>query len=185
MLKKVLILLAALSVLSLAATADDKPKASARGQAGHIMVEHAWARASMVNIGAAYLMVVNGGKTADRLIAATTPVAAKAQIHRHVMKGSVAQMRHVKALDIPAGKHVEFKPGGLHLMLMGLKQPLKKGQSFPLTLTFEKAGKITVRAIVLKVGSSGPAHHPGGKMDDHGAHHGQHHGEQKHHRKTH
>lgn len=174
--KKVLILLAALSAVSSTATAGDKHKASARGQAGHIMVEHAWARASLVNNGAAYFMVVNVGKTADRLIAAATPVAAKAQIHRHVMQGNVARMRRVKALDIPAGKHVPFKPGGLHLMLIGLKHPLKKGQSFPLTLTFETAGKITVRAIVLKAGSGGPAHHPGSD---------QHHGEHKQHGKTH
>lgn len=169
--KKVLILLAALSVVSMTAAADESHKASARGQAGHIMVEHAWARASLVNNGVAYLMVVNGGKTADRLIAAATPVAAMAQFHTHIMTGDVARMRRVKAVDIPAGEHVEFKPGGLHLMLMGLKKPLKKGQSFPLTLTFETAGKVTVQAIVLKAGSSGPAHHPGSD---------QHHGEQKH-----
>ena len=85
--KKVLILLAALSVVSMTAAADESHKASARGQAGHIMVEHAWARASLVNNGAAYLMVVNGGKTADRLIEEAVTVDGEAGDRHEAVAG--------------------------------------------------------------------------------------------------
>jgi hypothetical protein len=73
------------------------------------------------------------------------------------MSGMVMKMRPVTGVDIPAGQPVSLAPGGLHIMLMGLKKPLKAGEKFPLTLTFDKAGTRTVDVAVEKVGGTGPA----------------------------
>ena len=72
------------------------------------------------------------------------------------MQGMVMKMRPIAGLDIPAGQSVSLQPGGEHIMLMGLHQPLREGQSFPLTLDFEKAGPRTVSVTVEKVGAKGP-----------------------------
>ncbi len=136
--------------------------AVASAQTGQIAVDHAWARATpgKSDIGAAYVTIHS--PTADRLVAASTPVAKKAELHTMEMSGMVMKMRPIAGIDIPAGQSVSLAPGGMHIMLMGLKQPLKAGQSFPLTLTFEKAGARTVNVAVEKVGATGPM--PAGTM---------------------
>ena len=119
-------------------------------------VTNAWARATPggTTIGAAYLTVLSA--TPDRLVAAASPVARKAELHMMSMSGGVMTMRPLDGIDLPAGRPVTFKPGGLHIMLMGLKAPLREGRSFPLTLTFAKAGKREVEVTVAKVGAMGP-----------------------------
>ena len=136
--------------------------AVASAQTGPLAVDNAWARATpgKSDIGAAYVTIHS--PTADRLVAASTPVAKKAELHTMEMSGMVMKMRPISGIDIPAGQSVSLAPGGLHIMLMGLKQPLKAGQSFPLTLTFAKAGTRTVNVAVEKVGASGPM--PAGTM---------------------
>jgi hypothetical protein len=131
--------------------------APAVAQTGALEVNHAWARATPGNssIGAAYLTIQS--PTPDRLVAASTPVAKEAQLHTMTMTGMVMKMRPISDVDIPGEKPVTLAPGGMHIMLMGLKQPLKAGQSFPLTLTFAKAGTRTVDVAVEPVGASGPA----------------------------
>lgn len=131
--------------------------APALAQSGHLEVDHAWARATpgKSDIGAAYLTIRS--PTADRLVAASTPVAKEAQLHTMTMVGMVMKMRPLAALNIPAGQPVTLAPGGMHIMLIGLNSPLKAGQSFPLTLTFAKAGQRTVDVAVEPVGASGPA----------------------------
>jgi periplasmic copper chaperone A len=131
--------------------------APAVAQTGTLEVNHAWARATpgKSSIGAAYLTIQSS--TPDRLVAASTPVAKEAQLHTMTMTGMVMKMRPISDVDIPADKPVSLAPGGMHIMLMGLKQPLKAGQSFPLTLTFAKAGTRTVDVAVEPVGASGPA----------------------------
>jgi hypothetical protein len=126
-------------------------------QTGALEVNHAWARATPgnSNIGAAYLTIQS--PTPDRLVAASTPVAKEAQLHTMTMSGMVMKMRPLAALNIPAGQPISLAPGGVHVMLIGLKSPLKAGHSFPLTLTFDKAGKRTVDIAVEPVGASGPA----------------------------
>lgn len=113
-----------------------------------ISVSDAWARASIgkARAGIAYVTVENTGTTNDRLISAAANVARKVLLHTHIMKDDVMMMRHVKAIDIPAGSKVALKPGGYHVMLIGLNGPLKLGESFPLSLTFDKAG--TIKTIV-------------------------------------
>jgi hypothetical protein len=120
-----------------------------------IHIEKAWARAAPGSAGVVYLDITISNFTADRLTGASTPVAAAAEMHVMVMDGAVMQMRPVDAVDVKPGERVEFKPGGLHLMLVGLKHPLKQGDHFPLTLEFEKAGKIEVEVLVLPIGATG------------------------------
>jgi copper(I)-binding protein len=137
-----------------------------------IEIDHPWARASAGKTGVAYLTIVNRGTTDDRLVSASTPVAEKAEPHSTTSDNGVMKMRPVDGIDVKAGGKAELKPGGLHLMLMGLKAPLKAGQSFPLTLTFEKAGAIDATVAVEKAGAMsghampGMSHDmPGMKMD--------------------
>jgi periplasmic copper chaperone A len=131
--------------------------AAASAQTGQLEVGNAWARATPGKsvTGAAYVTIQS--PTADRLVAASTPVAKKAELHTMSMSGMVMKMRPIAGIDIPANQPVTLAPGGLHIMLEGLAKPLKPGQSFPLTLTFDKAGMRTVNVAVEKVGATGPA----------------------------
>jgi copper(I)-binding protein len=118
-----------------------------------------WARASagIAKTAAVYLTIVNHGETADRLVAATSPVARVAAIHRHIMEGDIMRMRPVHALEVAPGGTTVLEPGGLHVMLMGLRGPLAEGERFPLTLTFERAGDIQVEVTVTGLGAPAPA----------------------------
>jgi len=120
-----------------------------------IKVEKAWARATTAAgaTGVVYLTLVNGGAEADRLTGISTPVAT-AGMHVMVMEGSVMQMRAVDALDVKPGDSIEFKPGGLHIMLTKLKEALRQGDQFPIALAFQKAGIIDVEVKVLPLGAS-------------------------------
>jgi copper(I)-binding protein len=96
--------------------------------------------------GVAYLTIVS--PTADRLTAVSSPVAKKAELHTMSMGGGVMKMRPLTAIDIPAGQAVTLNPGGMHIMLLGLTQPLHQGQSFPLTLSFDHAGPREVTVLI-------------------------------------
>jgi periplasmic copper chaperone A len=115
-------------------------------QLGTLKIEHPWARPTLPGQGAggAYLGLHNGGATPDRLLSGSTSGAARVEVHEMRMEGDVMRMREMSALDLPAGKTVKLAPGGYHLMLMGLKAPLKIGDKLPLKLRFEKAGEIEV-----------------------------------------
>jgi copper(I)-binding protein len=130
---------------------------AALAQTNQLEVSNAWARATpgKAENGAAYLTIQS--PTPDRLLSVSTPVAKKAELHTMSMEGMVMQMRPLADLDIPAGQPVTLKPGGQHVMLLGLDAPLREGQSFPLTLTFEKAGTRTVTVAIEKPGAVGPA----------------------------
>jgi periplasmic copper chaperone A len=93
---------------------------------------------------AAYFVIVNDGSEADALIGAATEVAGKAEMHETRMQGDVAEMVPVPRVDIPGHGRVEFKPGGYHVMLVGLTRDLKVGGSLKLILRFEKSGSISV-----------------------------------------
>lgn len=127
-----------------------------------IRITDAWARASAGNAatGAAYF-TITAGAMPDRLTGAKSPVAATAEVHETTHDDGVMKMRAVPALTLEPGKPVTLAPGGYHLMLMGLKQPLKAGDSFPLELSFEKAQPITVTVKVQALGAHGSeAHKP-------------------------
>ncbi len=97
---------------------------------------------------AAYFVIVNQGSEADTLIGATSGVASKAELHETRIVNDVAEMAPVPHVDVPAGGRVEFKPGGYHVMLEGLNQDLKVGETIQLTLQFEKSGAITLEVPI-------------------------------------
>ena len=116
---------------------------------GEIDIGHPYARPTREGqmVGAGYLKLANKGPV-DRLVSATSPAAGSVEIHSMSMEGDVMKMRQVDAIEIATGQTVELKPGGYHLMLMGLKAPLKVGDKFPLTLKFEKSGEVVVTVNV-------------------------------------
>jgi periplasmic copper chaperone A len=138
--------------------------------AGDLRVDHPYATPTRPGLttGAVYFRGIrNTGTVADRLLSASTPVAGRVEIHRMQMlqgaQGEVMQMRAVPALDVPAGATVAMKhgtPEGYHLMLLDLKAPLKDGDHFPVTLTFEKAGVHEVKVWVQtpRAGTAGHQH---------------------------
>ncbi len=125
---------------------------------GNIEVEHPWTRATAGKTGGGFMEIENEGNTPDRLIAADSPVAKKTELHSMFMEDDVMKMRHVHAIDIPAGAEIELKPGGLHVMFMGLHAPLVEGGMVPVTLTFEKAGKLEVHLHIKEAGAMGHSH---------------------------
>ena len=137
---------------------------AAAAQTGQIEVKDAWARATpgKAENGAAYLTIVT--PAADKLVAISTPAAKKTGLHTMTMDGGVMKMRPLDGLDVPANQPVTLKPGGIHIMLQGLNEPLQAGKSFPLTLTFEKAGERQVEVAIEKTGAMGPEGHAGMQM---------------------
>lgn len=123
-----------------------------------ITIAHPWARATPVKVTAAFFTLRNDGKTTIRLVSITSPVAGRVEIHTSEMKDGVARMRKVEGITVPPGKSVTLKPGGFHVMLMGLKYPVRKGGKIPMTLHFAKAGHVTVRADVAGPGAMKPGH---------------------------
>ena len=127
--------------------------------ANDVMVIGAFARASATpgaTSAVVYVTLANHGAAADRLMAISTPAAAMAEVHQSKSADGVTSMDAVPALDLPPGETVAMKPGGLHIMLMGLKAPLKRGETLTLELSFEKAGRIVVTVPVGGVAANGP-----------------------------
>jgi len=148
---------------------------AASAHAGHhnaarqtIAITNAWARETapaQVN-GGGFLTITNKGKVADRLISASSPVAPTVQLHTMSMDGGVMRMRELPdGIPVPAQSVVELKPGGMHIMFIGLKAPLKPGQSVALTLGFVKAGVVKVAMPVSAIADIGQ--NMGGGHDHH------------------
>jgi periplasmic copper chaperone A len=128
---------------------------------GALEIADPWARATPPSApaGGGFLKITNTGTTPDRLVSASSPGADIVQVHEMKMDGNVMRMREVeKGLEIPAGGSVTLAPGGYHLMMMGLKAPFKQGAAVPVTLVFEKAGKIDVELAVEAMGASHATH---------------------------
>jgi copper(I)-binding protein len=119
---------------------------------GDLVLDHPYATPSLAGVknGSAYLRGINNkGDKPDRLVSASSPVARRVELHRMELEGAVMRMREVPAIDLPAKTVTELRHGGsYHLMLMDLKQPLKDGDRFDMTLNFERAGKQTVKVWV-------------------------------------
>jgi periplasmic copper chaperone A len=112
-------------------------------------VEAAWARPTVAGqSGGGGFVTIKGAATGDKLLSASAGVSKVVELHTMEMDGNVMRMRPVEFIDVPAGQTVELKPGGLHIMFMGLTQTLKAGARFPLTLKFEKAGEVKVEMQV-------------------------------------
>lgn len=129
-------------------------QAADMAHAGDIMVSKAWGRASTgMNRPAGVFVMIKSNGGADKLVSASTPVAGRAELHTHLMEDGMMKMRQVHGgIDIPAGGMVMLKPGGLHIMVFELKEMLKEGTMFPMTLNFEKGGSATVTVHVGKAG---------------------------------
>lgn len=139
--------------------------------AGSIAVDHPWSRATRGPVGAVYLVIRNEGSTDDRLIAASSDVAESVEIHEHAMSDGVMRMRPAAGgVTVSAGDAAVFEPGGLHIMLIGLKAPLVEEEAFSITLTFEKAGDIAMDVDVLPADAAGGEDHH--DHDGHGGHGG-------------
>jgi len=125
-------------------------------KAGDLTLSDTYARASVPgqSNGAAFLTIRNAGGT-DRLLSATAGVSNVIELHTTVREGDTMRMRKVEQIDVTGGATTELKPGGLHIMLIGLKAPLKAGDSFPLTLKFEKAGEVKLDVKVRDAGGGG------------------------------
>ncbi len=118
---------------------------------GDLVIGHPWARPSLglSPNGVAYMIVTNRGSVADRLVGVSAGVAKRVELHATVMDGDVMRMRPVTdGVEIPPGQAIEIAPGGLHVMLMEVAAPLSEGDSFPLSLEFERAGAVEVSVHV-------------------------------------
>ncbi len=146
-------------------------------KAGDLVITQAWSRATPggAKIGGGYLTIENKGAAPDRLIGGSTEVAGKVEVHEMTMNDGVMTMRALdQGLTIEPGKTVKLAPGGYHLMMFDLKGPLKQGEKLPVTLEFEKAGKVNVSFDIQGIGAQAPAAKQDGmggmdmkKMPDH------------------
>jgi periplasmic copper chaperone A len=139
-------------------------------KAGDLVITQAWSRATPggAKVAGGYLTIENMGSTPDRLIGGSADVADKVQVHEMATNNGVMTMRPLdKGLAIEPGKTVMLAPGGHHLMLHGLKSPLKQGDKVPVTLEFEKAGKVKLSLDVQGIGAQAPpaSGNAGGNMD--------------------
>jgi copper(I)-binding protein len=128
--------------------------------AGGIRIDNAWVRANAITspmgenfnmpMTAAYLQVTNDSHDTDTLLEVETPAARTVEIHQTVIQNDVASMQHINSVEIPGGGMVKFEPGGYHLMLIDLQQPLAAGNEIEISLIFENAGQITITAEVTE-----------------------------------
>lgn len=149
---KTLALSAAIGLMATAALAHGY-------RAGTLSLQHPWSRETAVGqaVGGGFLSISNSGNREDRLLSGTSPVAAEVQLHTMTVDGGVMRMRQVTdGIAIPAKGSVDLKPGGYHIMFMGLKRQLRQGERVPVTLRFQRAGSVTVQFAVQPVGSTGP-----------------------------
>lgn len=128
---------------------------------GDLTLSKTWTRATppKARAGGGFVEIKNAGSEADRLVAASSPVSEKTELHEMVVKDGVMVMREKEGgIEVPAGETVALKPGGLHIMFMGLKEPLVEGTQVPVKLTFEKAGDVEIMLDVEKMGTKTMSH---------------------------
>ncbi len=129
-------------------------------KAGDLVITQAWSRATPggAKVAGGYLTIENKGSVADRLIGGSADIADKVQVHEMATSNGVMTMRQLdNGLTIEPGKTVKLAPGGYHLMMFDLKQPLRQGDKVPITLEFERAGKVMLSFDVRGIGAPGPA----------------------------
>jgi len=126
-----------------------------------VQVEKPWTRATApgATVAGGYLLIRNPGAVPDRLLGASSPAAAKIELHMTINDNGVMKMREARGYDVPANGSFELKPGGAHLMVMDIKRPFKDGEKVPVTLKFAKSGEIKAEFLVGRMGESAPAAH--------------------------
>lgn len=119
-------------------------------------VENPWARATApgATVGGGYLTIRNGNASADRLVGASSPAAARVELHVHLREGEVVKMRQVPSLEVPASGVLELKPGGAHLMFIAIGKPFKEGDRIPVRLEFASAGEVNTEFHVGRLGAA-------------------------------
>lgn len=129
--------------------------AAIEARAGELTLRSPWARATAPGaaVGGGFLQIENAGSQADRLVSASSPISKSVELHSMTMENNVMRMREIEAIDLPAGERVALRPGGLHLMFIGLEAPLQAGQSFPVRLRFERAGEVELQFAVQSMGA--------------------------------
>jgi len=129
-------------------------------QVKSLRVSNPFARATPpgAKVAGAFMTIKNVGTDADRLVSASSPIAGLVEIHEMAMDGGMMKMRALKGIDLKPGATVELQPGGYHVMLEDLKQPLKQGEQIPVQLTFEKAGVLEVKVHVEAMGAAAHTH---------------------------
>ena len=127
---------------------------------GELQIRHPWSRATPpgAKVGVGYLEIRNNGAQPDRLLSASTSVAKRVEMHITEQAGEVAKMRQLRAFEVPGRERLALEPGGAHLMLVDLVQPLKKGERFSMTLRFERAGELEVQFEVQEMGARHSRH---------------------------
>ena len=125
-----------------------------------IEIEKAWTRATApgARVAAGYMTLRNRAAAPDRLLAASSPAAARVETHVHLREGEIVRMREVPGYNVPANGVFLLKPGGAHLMFTEIKRPFKEGEKIPLTLKFERAGELRIELHVGRLGASGHKH---------------------------
>ncbi|MBI2754486.1 MAG: copper chaperone PCu(A)C [Betaproteobacteria bacterium] len=123
-----------------------------------VEIDKAWARATApgAEVAGGYMTIRNRGNAPDRLVGASSPAAARVEMHVHVREGEVMKMRQVPAYDVPANGSFELKPGGAHLMFVRIARPFKEGDKVPVKLRFEKAGEVSAEFHVGRLGDTAP-----------------------------
>ncbi len=123
---------------------------------GDLEILHPWSRATgQARPAVGYLRIRNNGQTADRLLGASTRIAEHVMLHTNVIENGVAKMSPAEGIEIPPGAEIALEPkGDYHLMIMGLKQPLAEGDTSPVTLIFEQAGKVDVTFVTAAAGAT-------------------------------
>ncbi|MBU0725899.1 MAG: copper chaperone PCu(A)C [Alphaproteobacteria bacterium] len=151
-------LLAALTILA---------PVAASAHHDHVEATQVWSRATppTAKTGAVYMILSNDTGKTDKLVAVKSDVAEKVEIHTHLMEGGIMRMRRIEGVEVEPGTPVVFQPGGLHVMMIGLKKPLVAGTWIDLTLVYETAGEVKVSAEVLPIGATEPSGH--GKAHTH------------------
>ncbi len=147
-----------LLVIILAALTPGSLFAGDAASAGELRIERPWSRVTPPGtpVGAGYMTIVNTADEPDRLVAAESPAAGRVQIHRSVREDGTSSMVHQKdGAVVPPDGRLEFRPGDYHLMLMQLEEPLKEGERVPVTLRFERAGRVEVEFMVRSL-TAGP-----------------------------
>jgi copper(I)-binding protein len=148
------------AALGLAALALPRAASAQEVRAGDLVITQGWSRAAgQGGQGVGFMTIANRGITTDRLVAASSPAASKLEMHTHQREGDVMRMREVPAIEIPPGGSVALQPGGLHLMLIGLREPLVAGATLPVTLRFERAGEVQVMLAIQAAGARNPGGH--------------------------
>jgi copper(I)-binding protein len=155
------------AVAALLAVSFVKPAYAEDVTAGPLKIAAPWARATpkSASIGGGYMTITNTGNAPDRLVGGSTNIASRFEVHEMSMTNGVMKMRLLaKGLEIKPGQTIELKPGGYHVMFVGLKQPLVQGQHIKATLQFEKAGNVEVDFAIAGIGAQTPGAGDGGHV---------------------